>query len=164
LSSVLLSSAEVASSSTIIFGFLRKSLAIFSLCLSHPESLSHLSQIIVSSHLSKVNTKSASAFFRAFSISFFVAFFLAYLRFSKIVVLKILLSCITSHIFFLNDALFISKIFFPSRKISPEEISQKRKSKLTIVLFPAPVFQTKATFSQGFIEKFIFFNTLFPSI
>jgi hypothetical protein len=42
--------------------------------------------------------------------------------------------------------------------ISQESISQKRRSRLTIVDLPAHVFQTKATFSHGSIEKFKLFN------
>jgi hypothetical protein len=90
--SVRLSSAEVASSRTNISGFFRNNLAIDILCFSPPESLSPLSQITVLIPSFKSNTNSASADFRAVSISFFVALGFANLRFSSIERLKRLLS------------------------------------------------------------------------
>jgi hypothetical protein len=69
----LLSKAEVASSSTSIFGFFKNNLAIANLCFSPQLSFNHLSQIIVSSQFSNSYTKVASDFFKANSISFFVA-------------------------------------------------------------------------------------------
>ena len=90
--SVILSRAEVASSSTKISGFFKKSLAIDILCFSHPESLSQRSQIIVFIQSFKSNTKSASAFFRAISTSLFVALGFANFKFSSIDRLKRLLS------------------------------------------------------------------------
>jgi len=55
--SVLLSRAEVASSSISISGSLRNSLAIESLCFSHPLSFHHLSHITVFIQNSKSKTK-----------------------------------------------------------------------------------------------------------
>jgi hypothetical protein len=57
--SVLLSRAEVASSSTRILGFFKNNLAIEILCFSHQLNFSHLSQIIVSNQSFNLNTKSA---------------------------------------------------------------------------------------------------------
>jgi hypothetical protein len=90
--SVRLSRAEVASSSTSISGFFRKSLAMDILCFSPPESLSHLSQITVLIPSLRSNTNSASAFLSACSMSFFVALGFANFRFSSIERLKRLLS------------------------------------------------------------------------
>ncbi|MBT3729190.1 hypothetical protein HOG27_03885, partial [bacterium] len=88
-----------------ILGFFKNNLVIDSLCFSHPDNFNHLSQITVSIHLSKSKTKFASAFFRANSISFFVALGFAYNRLFLIVSLNKLLSCITNHIFLLIDFL-----------------------------------------------------------
>jgi hypothetical protein len=90
--SVLLSSAEVASSNIKILGFFKNNLAIASLCFSHQLNFNHLSQIIVLIHLSSLNTKLASAFFSASSISSSLASLFANNKFSLMVVLKRLLS------------------------------------------------------------------------
>jgi hypothetical protein len=83
-----LSSAEVASSSIKISGLRKKILAMLSLCFSHPESFNHLSPMVVSSHNSVLNTKSAFAFFKAIIISSSLASFFAKSIFSLIVTLK----------------------------------------------------------------------------
>jgi hypothetical protein len=90
--SVILSSAEVASSKISISGFLRKSLAIDILCFSQPDSLSPRSHMTVFIPSFKSNTKSASAFFKAISTSFFVALEFENFKFSSTDRLKRLLS------------------------------------------------------------------------
>jgi hypothetical protein len=87
-----LSNAEVASSKINILGFFKNNLAIDNLCFSPQLSFNHLSHINVSIHFSKSKTKFDSAFFRAFSISLFVALGLAKSKLSFIDKLNKLLS------------------------------------------------------------------------
>jgi hypothetical protein len=162
--SVLLSNAEVASSKIKISGFFRKIRAMLILCFSHQLSFNHLSQIIEFNHFSVLNTNDAFAFSRASSISFIVAFGLANLKFSKIVVLNRVLSCITIHICFLKELFLISFMFIPSISISHFSISNNLRSNFVTVDFHQPVSHTRAIFSQGFIVKFIFFNTSFSFV
>ena len=61
------SSALVGSSRRMISGFLRNILAMARRCFCHPESLTHLSPISVSSHCSISKTKSQWARRRAFN-------------------------------------------------------------------------------------------------
>jgi hypothetical protein len=58
----------------------------------------------------------------------------------------------------------IFEIFLESIKISPDLLSQSFKIKFIIVDFPAQVFQTKATVSHFFIDKFRFFKIFFSSV
>gem|GEM_PF-684583 len=161
--SVLLSSAEVASSSMSISGFFKKILAMLSLCFSQPESFNHLSPISVCIPSFCFKTKSAFAFLRASIISSSVASALANKRLFFIVVLNKLLSCITIQICFLKDFLVIFFVSIPSKYMYPFFISQNLKSSEVIVDFQLPVLPTSAIFSQGFILKFISFRTSFSS-
>jgi hypothetical protein len=96
--SVILSSAEVASSNIKISGFFKKSRAIDILCFSPQESFIPLSQIIVLIPCGKSKTNSASALIRADRICFFVALALANFKLSSIDKLKSVLSCETTQI------------------------------------------------------------------
>jgi hypothetical protein len=58
----------------------------------------------------------------------------------------------------------IFKIFLESIKISQDLLSQSFKIRLIIVDFPAQVFQTKATVSHFFIDKFKLFKIFFSSV
>ncbi|MBT3729233.1 hypothetical protein HOF65_01590 [bacterium] len=88
-SSVLASSAEVASSKTNIGASFKNALAIANLCFSHPESLIHLSHTNVSSHSESFDIKSSEYDFLEISFIFFleIHFFQNFMFFS-ILVLK----------------------------------------------------------------------------
>jgi hypothetical protein len=85
-SSLKLSSAEVGSSRSIIFGFLSIILAIANLCFCHQDNLIHLSQISVSSHfLNSYINSHFDSFMHLFISSSLGFVFSAYVRFSRIV-------------------------------------------------------------------------------